>query len=354
MKLKLKRLGLALLPLLVLAATVQAQGGGILQGQVVNGTADGPAVGAGLTVTLHVLRDTGEVDSRTTRTDAHGAFRFEGLDTDPALQYQPEVVYLGVPYSSPEPYRFSPGQTALQVVLTVFETTKEDQAIRLDSAHLIVESFGQMLRVSEIQLVGNGGDRTYVGRTQGSGRQTTISIPLPREAVGLAFTEDTPPDRYLTVEGGLLDTRPVRPGDASSLVLFSYHLAADGQVVPLERRFDYPLARLNVLIAQPGLELRSDQLQPRGTQLFEGRQYSLYTATDLDPATPVRMELVVEGGAAGRPDQAAAGDSSRSRQGLLRWLGLAVTGLAAIGAAAYPAAVRRPRPPRQKGESVRG
>lgn len=349
----LKRSGIGLLLFLVLAMAARAQETGILEGQVINGTADGPGVGAGLTVMLHTLRGAEEVDSRTTTTDAGGTFRFTGLDTDPALQYRLEVVYLGVSYSGAELYRFNTGQTALQARLTVFETTEDDQAIYLNSAHLILESFGQMLRVSEIQLLGNRGDRTYVGKVQGSGRRVTVSIPLPEGAIGLGFPEDTPPDRYLAVEGGLLDTEPVRPGDGSSLVFFSYHLAANDSVIPVEHRFDYPVAQLDVLVAQPGPELHSDRLQSRGIQLFEGRRYSLYTATNLDPVTPLRMELRVESDA-NSSEEAAVGAVSRGSQGLLRWLGLILTGLAVIGAAAYPAAVQRLRPPVGRAERFGG
>lgn len=332
------------------AATVQAQGNGLLEGQVVNGTAGGPAVGAGLPVTLHLLRGE-EVSTQTTTTGAGGTFRFTGLDTDPTLQYRPEVVYLGVPYSSAEPYQFDAGQTTLPATLMVFETTDNDQTIRLDMVHLIVESFGQVLRVSEVQLFGNTGDRTYVGRTHGTGRPATVSIPLPPEAVGLSFPEDTPTDRYLSVEGGLLDTDPVRPGEGSSLVFFSYHLMVSGPTVALERRFAYPVTTLNVLAARPGLELRSDRLQSRGTRLLEGQQYGLYTAQDLDPATPLEMELLVMADTGTNPMPPAtppADASPRGSQGLLRRFGLAMAGLAAIGAGLYSAAVHRPRPTAEK------
>ncbi len=330
---------------LVLAATVQAQGTGVLEGQVVNGTAGGPAVGAGLPVTLHTLRGAEKVGSRTTMTDASGAFRFTGLDTDPALQYRLEVVYLGVPYSSAELYQFGAGQTTLQATLSLFETTDEDKAIRLDLVHLIVEPFGQALRVSEIQLLSNTGDRTYVGRTHESGRLVTVSIPLPQEATGIGFQEDTLPDRYLSTEGRLLDTEPVRPGEGTSLIFFSYHLMVTGQTVPLEHRFDYPVATLNVLVAQPGLDLRSDHLQPRGTRLFEGRQYSFYTAQDLAPTSPLRMELLMvdDTGMSPAASGAKVGGGSKSSQGLLRWLGLTLAGLAVVGAGLYGMAIRPPR-----------
>ena len=97
---------LALVMLLVLTAASQAQGIGVLEGQVVNGTAGAPEVGAGVPVLLHVYQADIKVDSLETTTDAGGIFRFEELDTDAGSEYRPEVIYLDVSYSSAEPFQF--------------------------------------------------------------------------------------------------------------------------------------------------------------------------------------------------------------------------------------------------------
>ena len=65
-----------------LTAPVRAEGEGILEGQVVNGTAGGQDPSSGLTVLLHVYRGDLEEDTLETTTDAGGRFRFDGLDTD--------------------------------------------------------------------------------------------------------------------------------------------------------------------------------------------------------------------------------------------------------------------------------
>jgi hypothetical protein len=350
---------LALLALFVLAVTAQAQDAGVLEGQVVNGTAAGPKVGAGITVTLRVNQGDNEINSLETTTDANGRFRFDGLDTAATLAYWPEALYLGVPYPSTEPYQFDAGQTVLEASLTVYETTDDDSAIRLDSVHVIAESFDQVLRISEIDFFGNGGDRTYIGR----GGQT-VYIPLPEEAVGLAFEEGTPGDRF--VEGdtptGVMDTQPVLPGAGTSLAFFSYHLVSSGEAVPLQRSFAYPVVDLNVLVAQPGLKLQSDQLQAAGSRSFQGQQYEFYTAQDLAPDTPLVIEFVPVAGAtsgqtaleaAAPGGQSVTGASAKGSQALLRWLGFALAGLAVLGAVVYPLAVRRTASARVPGSAPR-
>lgn len=355
-------LGVAML--LALVVTARAQSSGVFEGQVVNGTAGGPEVGAGITVTLSVLQGVAEIDSLEATTDAQGRFRFEGLDTDAELDYWPEAFYLGVSYSSLEPYRFAGDQTALQGTVTVYETTDDDSTVTLDSVHMIAESFGEVLRISEIHLFGNTGDRTFAGRAGDADaeRLTTVHIPLPPETVGLAFEQDTAVDRFVEVEGGLVDTEPVPPGKETAMVFFSYHLLVGGEEVPLERSFAYPVGTLNVLVAQPGLTLRSDQLQARGVELFQGQQYELYTIQGLAAETPLTLELLPVAGASGGEgmpttpaggEQNATGAPTRGNQALLRWFGFGLAVLAVIGALVYPAVSRQPATPAETGPSPR-
>lgn len=341
-------LGIVLLALLVvsaLAVPVQAQGTGILEGRVVNGTSGGAEVGAGISVTLHVFRGDAEVDTLETTTGSEGVFRFEELNTDPELEYWLEAVYLDVFYNSAAPYQFDADGTTLDATVTVFETTDDDGAVRLDSVHIIAESFGEVLRISEIHLFGNSGDRAYAGRDG-----QTVYVPLPGDAVGLAFQESVADGRFVEVDGGFVDSEPVLPGPDTSLVFFSYHLMAPGETVPLERRFAYPVTDLNVLVSQPGLTLNSEQLQVMGTESFQGQQYEFYVVQDLEPGAPLVMELVPvpdAAGGTGMPEappeggQAVAGGAVRGNQELLRWLGFGLVVLAVIGVVVY-AALSRP------------
>jgi hypothetical protein len=345
------RLALVLLSLLALVAAVQAQGTGVIEGQVVNGTAGGSEPGAGLQVTMQVFLGGTEVDTLQAVTDGDGRFRFDGLDTDPELEYWPEVAYLEVPYSVEEPLSFDGEGETLSAAVTIYETTDDDSGIRVDSIHMIAESFGQVLRISEIHLFGNAGDRTYVGSVGDRGQQGALFIPLPEGAVGLAFGEDIPTDRYVEVEGGLMDTDPVPPGSETSLTFFSYHLVVAGETIPMERSFAYPVTILNLLVAQPGLTLSSDQLQFQGLEPFQGRDYGLYTIQDVPADMPLTMEWVstgempVDDSTEGMPSSdsgAVPTLPTRGNQRLLLWVGFGLALLAVGGAVVYPLATARP------------
>lgn len=338
----------------------QAQERGTIEGQVVNGTAGAPEVGEGVAVVLHVDLGDSETTPLETTTDGEGRFRFDGLDTDPDLEYWPEAIYLDVPYSVVSPLRFEDGQPSLSATLTVYETTSDDSAISLSSVHSIVESFGEVLRITEIHLLSNSGDRAYVGGSDDQNPDTTVSVPVPENAVGLSFEEDTQGGRFVEVEGGLRDTAPVPPGSETSLIFMSYHLMVAGDTIPLERRFAYPVANLNMLVAQPGLTLRSEQLESRGTQLFQDRQYEFFVAENLGPETPLVIELIPvadpsagaeAGGMAPSGAQGATGPT-RGNQGVLLWIGFSLAGLAIVGAVVYSASSARPAPAHRSASSV--
>lgn len=340
------RLGWMVLALLLLFgtfATAHAQGPGILEGEVTNGTAGSDAVGAMLPVLLHVYDGGVEVDTLATSTDVGGRFLFDGLATDPGLEYWPEVLYLDVPYSTAEPLQFDDGQATLSTSVTVHETTDDDGALRLDSVHMIAESFGEVLRISEIHLFGNTGDRTYIGG--GDDQGTTVFIPLPEGAVGLAFDEPGAEERFIEVQGGMMDTGPVPPGTETSLAFFSYHLMVTGEEITVERIFAYPVTVLNILVAQPGLTLSSEQLESRGLQSFQGREYDFYGTQGLDAGAPLVLEFMpaaeapVATGDSETPASSGPvvrGASSQGSQGLLLWIGFGLAALAVVAAVVYP------------------
>jgi hypothetical protein len=337
----------ALAVALTLVAPAQAQNAGVLTGRVENSTADGQDVGAGIPVTLRVFRGDTQADSLETTTDGDGSFRFEGLDTATDLEYWPEATYLGIVYAHAAPLQFDDERTSLEATIPVYETTNDDSFVSLDSVHFIAESFGEVLRVSEIHLLRNSGDRTYVGRAGEDGQLVTVFVPLPQNAVGLAFEQGATEGRFVTVDGGFVDTEPLPPGQESSLLFFSYHLMVGGDRVPLERRFAYPVSNLSVLVAQPGLTLQSDQLESRGPEFLQGRQYEFLGAQNLTADAPLNMEFVPMEGVTGDEGLAAAAGpggmnpasgAPRGNQALLRWLGFGLVALAAAGAVVYPLA----------------
>jgi hypothetical protein len=108
---------------------------------------------------------------------------------------------------------------------------------------------------------------------------------------------------------------------------------------------------MNMLVAQPGLTLNSDQLQSRGLELFQGRQYELYSTQNLGPEISLALEFIpvteVSGdtGALGSPASSGAGMTGatpRGNQLLILWIGVGLAVLAVAGVVVYSMAAGPP------------
>jgi len=338
-----------LLMALFLALPVRAQNAGVIEGQAINGTQAGSEIGAGIVVNLHRFDASTDELLLSTETGADGRFRFDGLDTTSTLEYWVEAIYLDVAYGGADLLQFGEGQTTLETTVTVYETTEDDAGVQLDLVHIFAESFGEVLRISETQLFGSSEDRTYIGVENAEGQPETVFIPVPADAVGFALGEGIPEDRFTTVEGGLIDSEPVRPGTLMSEVRFSYHLMTGSKPVVLERSFAYPVTSLTVLVAQPGQLLASEQLESMGTQLIQDRQYEIFSGQTIAPNAPVAFEFTpietVEGSIETGGMTAAQGTSGESAVGdqfLLLRFGVVLALVAIAGVFVYAATVRRP------------
>jgi hypothetical protein len=355
-RLDVRLAGLVLVAMLLLSppGAAGAQSLGILEGQVVVGTAGGPEVGAGIPVSLYVIQNDLQVDIGETVTDAEGRFRFEELDTDGTLEYWLGASYLGVEYGPSGPNQFSEGQTALQVTVTVYETAGDESGIVADLVILRIQSLGSLLRVQESYYLGNSADRTYQGQPGllPDERLATVLIPLPEGQFGLGLGSEDGLEHAVEAEGGIAVTDAIQPGEATTVISFSYHLGmAEGETVRLERSLSYPMDAVWVLVAQPGLVLRSDELTSQGiVELEADLPEELFVAEDLPADSRIVMELEAMAGqsspeVSGASTTGAESESDLPRRGhqeVLGLIGIGVVLLSVLGAVVYPLSARSP------------
>jgi len=254
-----------------------ADEGGVVQGEVHNGTANGGAT-AGLAVELRIFQGSNELEPMLTTADAEGRFRFQGLDTSSESNYLLRVTYQEVVYSQ-GPLSFESGQNEIPAELLVYEPTTSDDGIGVDRAHLFAAISGDALSVTELFVFANPGDRTYIGKGQIQGRRWTSQFLLPKGSHDLIFTDGSLGGRFLKVPDGFVDTEPLWPGRTS--VMFSYVLDCKAGDCNLTREMLYPISVLNLLIADTGVRVESDRLTYEGKVTAQGQDYLNYTARNL-------------------------------------------------------------------------
>ena len=271
---------------------VRAEGAGVLTGTVVNGTAGGGST-EGLEVVLRAFQGQEQrTERRTTVTDTDGAFRFEGLETGEDWAYLVRVTYRGVSYSSGL-LSFAEGQGELSAEVPVYETTTDSTQTTVERAHIFLSFLEDRLTATELYVFQNPTDRTYVGIDEVDGRRWTAKFLLPEGGQDLALDDGTLGGRFLSIDGGFVDTEPQWPG--TTQVLFSYTVDCPGGWCDLSRRLMQPTANLNVLVEEVGATVESQDLAIEGKREAEGRAYLNYVARAVGAGEQIDLRVRLPG-----------------------------------------------------------
>jgi hypothetical protein len=351
---QMKRIGVPTI-IFVLAACLTpvqtfAQEEGVIEGQVVNATADGDSV-EGLTVTLGVLVDMEEQPSQTATTNAEGQFRFEDLSTEAEYGYTLHLGYQGIEYGS-DLLTFSEGETTLPVSIKVYEPIESDEVISIERAHVFVDFQEGALLVGELYFFNNDSDRIYVGADEvAEGRRGTLRLSLPAGAKGLVVEGGELGQRFFETDEGFVDTWFLPPGQSSGQLMFSYALPYDPSGYDLVRDISYPLGALNVLVADVGVDVTSDQLISQGFRGMEGQSYLNLSGQSLSKGERLTVHFL------GSPSNEPVGEreamptqpSQAGNQPLLRWAALGLIVLVVGFALGYPLFRRPPKEAEDKG-----
>jgi hypothetical protein len=321
-----------------------AQGQGVIEGQVVSGAANGGSVES-LTVTLHVFAGMEEQPSQTITTDAEGRFHFEGLITEANHVYTLRLDYQGVEYGS-DLLTFSEGETTLSVPIQVYESTESDEVVSIERAHIFVDFEEDKLLLGEMYIFSNSSDRIYIGAEEvAEGQRGTLHLSLPTGAEGLTFEGGELGQRFFETDGGFVDTWSLPPGQASGRLIFSYSLPYDPSGYDLVRDISYPLKALNVLVADVGVDVTSDQLIPEGTRGMQGQSYLNLSGQNLSKGERLALHFSGSPGdeLVGEREAIPAQPSQADNQSLLHWAALALAVLAVGFALGYPLLRRQPK-----------
>jgi len=282
----MRKLGLllpAVLLCLVATSAVSAQGEGIIEGQVTNGTLGAPAESvAGLEVTLYEVVGGSPVLLGTTTSDADGWFRFEGLATQPNLSYRFQLEYEGVVYGAVS--GFPADETLLRVAAAVYETTTSDSKIVVERQHVILDFADGDALFQELYILNNTGDKIYVGE-----EGTTLRFSLPDGAADIGFSATETADHFVETDGGLFFVRPVMPGQKE--VMYSYYLPYDGTELTISRAILYPTSSVDLLVANTGVQAESAQLVYQGLSGGDEAAYLHFSAEGLAGGEVVELEL---------------------------------------------------------------
>ncbi len=329
MRIRLATFIAILLLLLGVLTSAWAQGSGVIEGQVFDGSSDGAPL-EGLPVTLWAFAGQEQESSFETTTDEEGRFRFQGLDTE-GHAYQFEVEYVGVQYGS-EVVAFSEGENLISIPFTVYESTTSDEDLSVERAHLIFDFDPGTILVQEVQIFFNAGNKTYVGPTGEEGGET-LQFLLPQGASAAQLMEGFMECCVVETDAGFASTLPIFPG-AKQFVI-TYEFRYETTTYDLTRQIIYPTGSLDVLVADVGVEVTAARLTGGESLSFQGGDYLHLAAQNLTPADEVVLHFANLG------MEATPTESGAAAPPVPTWAILGIAILAAFGALVYPFLKRR-------------
>ncbi len=289
-----------------------------------------------LTIELGIFDQTSMLEQRSAKTDAAGLFRFTELPTDAGLAFAARGEYpQGIPFGS-DFISFEPGESELNLPLSVFETTTDPSGVRADRVHFILDFGPGQAQVAELMVFSLDGDRAYVGDGDG-----VLRFTLPAGAQGLEIDGDTQDGRYQVTADGFVDRLPLQPGQSTRQILYRYALPYTGDKLDFARTLPYAAANVNALVTDIGQELTSEQLINQGVrQTQQGDFYNL-VGQNLPAGQPVTIQMTGLAAAAGAGMAAATTSGGNATGRILLWVLIGLAATAAVLLVALPLLRRR-------------
>ncbi|MGH7519583.1 MAG: hypothetical protein ACREOC_19285, partial [Gemmatimonadales bacterium] len=234
----------------------------------------------------------GPLDSAA--TDRRGRFRFR-FAADTSSIYLVSARWGGIEYFS-TPVHLNPARpdTGLRIVVA---DTSSTVPIELVARHLVLAPPGAdgSRNIVDLVVLRNGGDRTRVAPDT---VRPSWRGPLPVGTVGLEVGQGEFSSSAVTRRGErLLFFAPIPPGEKQ--VVVEYRLPAGSRHTRLV--LDQPTPLLNILVAEPGVEISGPGIAFADTQVIEGRTYRRWTGSGAAgtavrlsfPAAPVALRWIL-------------------------------------------------------------
>jgi hypothetical protein len=244
----------------------------------------------------------------TTKSNAQGEFTFD----NPSLGAQPmliRAVYNGINFHQPAP----PGKN--DVVVEVFEPTKDPRAITIGTRIVFFQPNGSTLTVGEEYSVENkslppmayfrtGGNFDFALPANAKLQQVAASGPAGMPVVQAPI--DKTKDRYAIAYA-------FRPGQ--STVRYSYELPYAGNAATVKVPIQYALGRL-LIVAPPTLQVAGDGLQvgapEQGMSIYGRENLAAGTifAVNVSGTAPPPADNASDGGQQGQESQQGGASSA--------------------------------------------
>jgi len=263
-----------------------APGPSLVEGRVVRPVVTGETPVPGVWVTIHRVGpdSAGPLDSM--RTDRYGRYRFTYRRFgDPAALYFAASVYNGIAYFS-SPFRGG-AVKGDDAEIVVFDTTTHPVRYTIQGHHLVIGAPRPtgLRDIVEVYEVSNDTVVTAIGRDS---LTPVWSAPMPKGAIGFTAGQGDVSASSLQRRGdSVVLLAPFSPG----VKQLSFSYALDQRAFPLEFTLDRQNGLLEVLLEEPGAQVRAASLRSQGNATTQGRTFKRFLAQNPPEGERVRIDV---------------------------------------------------------------
>ncbi|RME10506.1 MAG: hypothetical protein D6802_09175 [Ardenticatenia bacterium] len=324
-----------LLALLVPLAASAQEGDGVIEVNVLMGTAD-VALPENLEAELLFLPNgQGPPVITSAPLNADGSVRFEGLDTAPQHVYLVRVTYEGHPYFS-ELLQFAEGETTLTTHITIYAPSRDWSVVEMQRVNMILDVSDGHWIVGALYALNNPTDRLLVADQSEGG----FFIPLPSDAQGLTFQEQTLQEAAEVTPDGVRVRMTLPPGETPLVLSYVLPYAAPEQRLTIPLPGNVP--NMRVLVVDLGQTTTIEGFSPEDPlQTSDGTTYQNFVADDALATSGVQLVLQNLPDPSTLPQSptlepiAAPEETRPLSERLPAWTGLVVLALALLGVGVY-------------------
>jgi mono/diheme cytochrome c family protein len=272
-------------PITETAGLDEAPGIGTVGGFVMN--ASGGDIPTGLEVMLHGFDQMQIMVTDTTRLEEDGSYLFTDIEMPVGRVFLTTVDFQGTTYGS-DVATFEGEDNSIELPIQVYETTTDTSELFADRLHMFFEQLDeQTMRVVELYIVSNPGNKTVVAAEQGG---PVLEFNLPAQAANIEFQDDSLGGRYVKTDSGFGDTLPIRPGMGNYQVLFSYEMPFQRKM-ELMHPVNIPVDAVVILVPEDSVKIKGELIQDAGVREMQGVTYHMYNGSSLNANDELRLDL---------------------------------------------------------------
>jgi hypothetical protein len=254
---------------------------------VVNATAGAKAPGA-VPVMVELYKDDQVIDKNEAKLNEDGSLTIDSIPVSLGVTPHVKVTYQGVEYEAAGEVMDGthPDQ---RIQVQVYDATETAPAWTIKMQHLITTPTVAGVQVTEMVVVDNPTDRSWVGKAGGDGKRQTLTFPLPAGATNVQLGNGFHGCCVKVEADRVVDSMALQPG--TSQYSLSYVVPVKNAAADLAFATPAPVKHLMVFVPDDNSNVVPTGLEASGVANMGRGKTRFYKATDLPGGQSLKLAI---------------------------------------------------------------